>query len=279
MKVKKVLIVDDDVAVTNYFLVFLTQTERFEATVVNDSREVPDLLGRVQFDAIILDLDMPDPSGMDILKLLAERGDRTPVIILTGVGDVALAVKAMKLGAFDYLTKPVDDGHLLSVLDGAVEQGALGRTISGLPPEPRREDLVHGTEFEAFVSRDPRMIRMLHEADRMASGDAPVLIIGERGSGRERLALAIHDASPRRERPFAMLVPASVEPREDLRAMLFGRARTWGNAAEERRGLLEEDSDGSYVVTNGGMFACGLPCGLPWRMGRASPGGRPRDLR
>jgi DNA-binding NtrC family response regulator len=236
---KKILIVDDDAAVTNYFLVFLTQTERFETAIVNDSRQVPDLLDRERFDVILLDMDMPDVSGTDILKLVGERGIRTPVVVLTGVGDVALSVNAMKLGAFDYLTKPVEDDHLLSVLDAAVEQGAIHSTINGLPPELRREDLEHPAAFEGFVSQDDRMVRLLHQADRMASGDATVFIIGERGSGRERLARAIHDASARRDRPFAVLDPASLD-RDELRAALFGRARGWGGAAGERRGLLED---------------------------------------
>nr|MEE4268745.1 response regulator [Candidatus Krumholzibacteria bacterium] len=116
----KVLIVDDDVAVTNYFMVFLMQSEIFEPEVQNDSRRVIDQLKQESFDVVMLDLDMPNVTGMEILQKMAAEGLTVPVIILTGASDVDLAVRAMKQGAFDYLTKPVDDDHLLDVLGNAV---------------------------------------------------------------------------------------------------------------------------------------------------------------
>src|SRR6056297_857070 len=118
---KHILIVDDDVAVTNYFMVFLMQTEMFDVTVENDSRNVEGLLAENDFDLMLLDMDMPNISGMEILRRMRVRGDDMPVIILTGVSDVDLAVKSMKLDAFDYLVKPVDDDTLLEVIENAVE--------------------------------------------------------------------------------------------------------------------------------------------------------------
>ncbi|MCP4800627.1 MAG: response regulator, partial [bacterium] len=89
---KKILLVDDDVAVTNYFMVFLMQTELFDPTIENDSREVEALLDENSYDVILLDLDMPNVSGMDILKIMHAKKIDSPVIILTGVSDVDLAV-------------------------------------------------------------------------------------------------------------------------------------------------------------------------------------------
>jgi DNA-binding NtrC family response regulator len=96
---KNILIVDDDPAVTNYLMVFLMQTGLFDTTVVNDSREVAGLMGQKPFDILLLDMDMPNVSGMDILNDMRSGGIDTPVVVLTGVSDVDLAVKAMKLGA------------------------------------------------------------------------------------------------------------------------------------------------------------------------------------
>ncbi len=254
---KTILIVDDDAAVTNYLLVFLTQTERFDSVIVNDSRKVPDLLAREQFDVVLLDMDMPEVSGTDILRLMRQRGIQTPVVVLTGVGGVDPAVRAMKLGAFDYLTKPVDDDHLLEVLDQAIEQGALHRTLNELPAEPRREDLTHGAVWERFITQDARMIRLLHEAEKMASGDMTVLIIGEHGCGREKLARAIHEASPRRGAPFAALDAAAVRSRDELAAMLFGRARVWRGTTKERPGLLEGAAGGTLFVDS--LEQLGIP--------------------
>ncbi len=117
---RKVLIIDDDVAVTNYLRVFLMQNELSDATVINDSREVSGLLSRETFDVILLDMDMPEVGGLDILNEVRDKKVETPVVVLTGVNDVELAVKAVKLGAFDYLIKPVDEEHLLEVLNNAI---------------------------------------------------------------------------------------------------------------------------------------------------------------
>ena len=109
---KKVLVVDDDVAVTNHLKVFLMQSERYEGAVVNDSRKALDALAQGAFDAVLLDMDMPYVSGEDILQGIHDRQLGVAAIVLTGVADVDLAVRAMKLGAFDYLTKPVDEETL-----------------------------------------------------------------------------------------------------------------------------------------------------------------------
>ena len=118
---KKILIMDDDVAVTNYLKVFLTQTGLYELVVVNDSRDVTPLLEKEPFDIILLDMVMPNVSGMDILSDIKSKGTDTQVVVLTGISDVDLAVNAMKLGAFDYLIKPVDEEKLLEVLDNATK--------------------------------------------------------------------------------------------------------------------------------------------------------------
>jgi DNA-binding NtrC family response regulator len=118
---KKILIMDDDVAMTNYLKVFLTQTGLYELVVVNDSRQVAQLLEKEPFDIILLDMVMPNVSGMDILTDIHNKGTDTKVVVLTGISDVDLAVNAMKLGAFDYLIKPVDEEKLLEVLDNVTK--------------------------------------------------------------------------------------------------------------------------------------------------------------
>lgn len=244
---KRILIVDDDVAVTNFFRVFLAQTEQFESAIVNDSREVPGLLGREAFDVIVLDMDMPDVSGVDILGLMQRDRLRTPVVVLTGVGDVDLAVKAMKLGAFDYLTKPVEEEHLLEVLDNALKHAALHETLTRLPPELKREDLAHAPAFQGFVTQDERLIRVLHEAEKMAASDMTVLIVGEQGTGREELARALHAISPRGAGPF-VAVDAGAHDREAFPAAFFGQARVWRGTTKESTGLIEEAEGGTLFL-------------------------------
>ncbi len=245
----KILIVDDDVAVTNYFMVFLMQTEVFEPAVVNDSREVETILDSERFDVIMLDLDMPNVSGMDILRIMQEKSINIPVVILTGVNDIELAVKSMKLGAFDYLTKPVDDEYLLEVLDRAIEYGAMHDTIDKLPEMLSREDLDNKAAFERLPTQDPGVIRLFHQAEKMAKGDLSVFIWGERGTGKESLARAIHNASPRVDRPFIALDSASHSP-EEFSEELFGRARDWSGRSEEMPGFLETASGGTLFIDN-----------------------------
>lgn len=246
---KRVLIVDDDSAVTNYFMVFLMQTERFEPVVVNDSREVEGLLLEEKFDVMLLDLDMPDVSGMDILNIMRSRNITVPVIILTGASDVDLAVRSMKRGAFDYLTKPVDDEHLIEVLDNAIEHGAMNLKIEALGETLSPEELKNREAFDHLPTQDQNMIRLFHHAERIARGDMSVFIWGERGTGKEHLARAIHKASPREKEPFIAVDGAS-HRQEDFSAELFGRDRDWGGKQQEKQGFIEAASGGTLFIDN-----------------------------
>jgi len=244
---KKILIIDDDVAVTNYLMVFLMQTEQFEPTVINDSRQVEELIGREGFSAVLLDMDMPHVNGLDILKTMRTKGMHMPVIILTGVGDVDLAVKSMKLGAFDYLTKPVDDEHLLEVIGAALEHHQLHHTIKELPTELKREDLTYKAAFEHIPTQDPAMIHLLHQAEKVAASDLGIFILGERGTGKEMLARAIHNASPARKGAF-VAVDASGQDPEKFPGAFFGQARIWSGEREEHPGFLEEAENGTIYL-------------------------------
>lgn len=246
---KKVLIVDDDVAVTNYFMVFLMQTEIFEPTVINDSRKVEELLEEEHFDVIMLDLDMPNVTGMDILGMMNTKGISIPVLILTGVNDVELAVKSMKRGAFDYLTKPVDDEYLLEVLNNAIEHGAVHSTISSLPQTLSKDDLDNKAAFEHLPTQDPVVIHLFHQAEQMAEGDLSVFIWGERGTGKESLARAIHNASQRVDKPFVAVDSASHSP-EEFSSELFGRVRDWSGKSKEMPGFLQTASGGTLFIDN-----------------------------
>lgn len=247
---KRILIVDDDVAVTNYLMVFLVQSGIFEPVVVNDSREVDERLAGGFFDVVLLDMDMPNVSGIDILRFMRQRGDATPVVVLTGVSDVELAVRAMKFGAFDYLTKPVDEEKLLTVLEAAIEHRKLQREIGELPASGlTRQDLVHAAAFEHLPMRDPVMIGLFHRAERLAASDLSIFIWGESGSGKEALARAIHNASPRREKPFMAIEADTLDPAQ-FPAFFFGQERDWSGALKESAGVLERADQGTLFLNS-----------------------------
>ena len=247
---KRILIVDDDVAVTNYLLVFLVQSGIFEPVVVNDSRQVDERLAGGSFDVVLLDMDMPNVSGIDILRSMRDRGDATPVVVLTGVSDVELAVKAMKFGAFDYLTKPVDEEKLLTVLEAAIEHRELQREIGELPASGlTRQDLTHAAAFAHLPMRDPVMISLFHRAEKLAASDLGIFIWGERGSGKEALARAIHAASPRAEKPFVAVEADALEPAQ-FPAFFFGQERDWSGTLKESAGVLERADQGTLFLNS-----------------------------
>jgi len=246
---KKILIVDDDTAVTNYLMVFLVQSGIFEPAVINDSQEVEEKLASGSFDVILLDMDMPIVSGMDILQKMRGKGDETPVVVLTGVSDVNLAVKSMKLGAFDYLTKPVDEDKLLEVLDNAMAHGMLNREIDDLPPELSRQGLAHEAVFDKFPTQDPGMIRLFHQIEKLAPSDLGIFIWGESGTGKEALARAIHHASSRSEKPFIAVEADSQDP-DKFPGFFFGQDRDWSGSREEAAGLLEQVNGGTLFLNN-----------------------------
>jgi DNA-binding NtrC family response regulator len=253
---KKILIVDDDTAVTNYLLVFLVQSGIFEPTIINDSREVENRLGSETFDVMLLDMDMPNVSGMDILQKMRGKGDGTPVVVLTGVSDVTLAVKSMKLGAFDYLTKPVDEDKLLEVLDNAMAHGELHREIEDLPEQLSRQDLAHEAVFEQFPTQDPGMIRLFHQVEKLATSDLGIFIWGESGTGKEALARAIHNSSSRSDGPF-IAVEADSRDSESFPGFFFGQDRDWSGSREESAGVLEQADGGTLFLNN--IDALSLP--------------------
>ena len=246
---KRILLVDDDVAVTNYFNVFLAQTGQFETTVENDSRNVMDLLMHNQFDLLLLDLDMPNVGGISILNKMKEMNIDIPVIVLTGVYDVDLAVKSMKLGVLDYLVKPVEDDKLLETIDVALKHSTVDKSIKRLPEKLSRQDLVNQAAFESIITQDPEMTRILHQAEKLASCELCVFIWGESGSGKETLARSIHNASARRGNKFVVVEVNSFDP-EEFPSFLFGQAQSWGNKGEERQGFIDEANGGTLFLNH-----------------------------
>lgn len=245
----KLLIVDDDVAVTNYFMVFLMQTELFEPEIENDSRVVIQLLKDNHYDVMMLDLDMPNVTGLEILKMMKAEGIDVPVVILTGANDVDLAVRAMKNGAFDYLTKPVDDEHLLEVLGNAVEMGNIKQSMDEMPDEPKREDLGNKAAFEHLPTSDPAMVRLFHQAEALAGGNLCVFLWGERGSGKRWLAQGIHNASARGEGPF-LAIDCTHHAPDELSGVLFGRAPKWNDDSETLDGAFADAKGGTLFINN-----------------------------
>ena len=132
----RILILDDDRAVLNCFETLLAQTGRYESEVLSDSTRAVQVIAAGRFDLILLDMDMPVVSGMEVLRYVRQEHPGIAVVVITGVGDVELAVESMKLGAFDYLCKPVNNERLVACLDRALE-GSRRREELHLHPGAR----------------------------------------------------------------------------------------------------------------------------------------------
>jgi DNA-binding NtrC family response regulator len=155
----------------------------------------------------------------------------------------------MKLGAFDYLTKPVDDQNLLQVLENAIEHRTLRKTINQLPKELTRQGLEHEAAFTQLPTQDDKMIRLFHQAEKLAASDVSIFIWGEGGTGKEALARAIHQASPRSAGPFIVVEADSQDP-DKFPGFLFGQARDWRGDREETPGLLAQADHGTLFLNN-----------------------------
>lgn len=195
------------------------------------------------FDVLLLDLNMPRMGGMDVLERLRQIDSAPEVIVLTGHGTVALAVTAMKLGAYDFLTKPFTLAELLAVIEKAVEKKRLRSDNILLRTRIQRQD-----GAREMVIRSPAMQAILATVRKVAESDFPLLVEGESGVGKELIARALHRSSPRAEGPFIPLNCGAI-PETIIESELFGYERGAFTGAQARKvGLLEIANRGTLFL-------------------------------
>lgn len=192
-------------------------------------------------DIVLLDVMLPDGSGLGLLERLAQEQPGLPVIVITGFGDIEMAVEAMRAGAQDFLTKPIDTPRLLKALARASEIVSLRSELAHLR-QSRRE------QYDWVVGETPAMKRVLEVIERSAPTQASVLICGESGTGKEVIANAIHQLSPRRDGPFVALNCAAL-PDQLLESELFGHeAQAFTGATKRKLGLMEVADGGTLFL-------------------------------
>jgi DNA-binding NtrC family response regulator len=251
---KKILAIDDDQAVLNYLNIMLLQTGAYEiATLVNSAKAFQELKAN-NYDLLLLDMDMPDVSGLDILKFIKEKSIDIETIVLTGVEDVELAVSAMKLGAFDYLTKPVDNDQLLKVITTVLET-RKSRGATAAEAKLSREQLKFKEAFEDIITQNADMIAMFQMVEKMAQPDNSILIWGESGTGKELIAKAIHRISHRRDENF-VAVNAGTFANELFSSEFFGHDKgAFTGASTAKKGFLEAADRGTLFLDEIGELA------------------------
>ncbi len=251
---KLILVVDDD----EYLLSAIGQTlglSGYKADLQTSSIRGLEMVRQRSFDAIIADIRMPVLDGMGLLAEVAAYDPDLPVIIITGHGDISLAVRAMREGAYDFLEKPVDDDHLLSSLARAVEKRRLieeNRQLHMEMAEKSRQSF-----FRGMVGCHPLMLRLYDVVERVAKEPDPVLLCGETGTGKELVARAIHQiGSP--EGPFVGVNMAAI-PSEMVESELFGHERgAFTGALHPKAGKFEFGRYGTVFLDE----ICSLPMSL-----------------
>jgi two-component system response regulator AtoC len=236
-----VLIVDDERTLARAIKAFLTESG-YEAEVAGDAEQALRLLETMRPDVVFSDVRLPGMNGIDLLRRIREFDAAIPVIIMTAHGTIEGAVEAVKLGAFDYLKKPVDLEELKLLADRARENVQLQQELRYY----RRRDAAGETPLAGVIGDSPAIRAVLDQARQVAALDEtpPVLITGETGTGKGLVARTIHGASPRATRPF-IEVNCTAIPATLMEAELFGHERgAFTDAKESRMGLFEAAEGG-----------------------------------
>ena len=235
----KILVVDDEVNST-ILLKKVLEKKGYAAVTENDSKAALELVGREDFDIIISDLQMPDVSGIDLLK--AKKED-TLFIMITGFGSIDSAVEAMKLGAFDYIGKPFNLEEFILKFDKAVDNIRLNTQVANL-----RSQVDESSSFSSIIGKSRKMLYVFDMIKNVSRTDANVFIEGLSGTGKELVAKAIHYNSSRSGGPF-IAINCSAIPDNLLESELFGHTKgAYTGAIEAQKGVFELAHGGTLLL-------------------------------
>ena len=226
------LLVDDDPGLLKLLGMRLV-SEGYSVVTAESGPEALRVLTRERVDLVVSDLRMDEMDGLQLFAEIQKAQPGMPVIILTAHGSIPDAVAATQKGVFSFLTKPVDKDALYKAIDDALEQSS-----------PATDERWR----QAIFTRSPQMLRLLEQAGMVAQSDVSVLIIGQSGTGKEIVAQAIHNASPRHEKPF-IAINCGALPEQLLESELFGHARgAFTGAVSNREGLFQAAEGGTLFL-------------------------------
>jgi two-component system response regulator HydG len=240
----RVLVVDDEASARSGLEKLLKQSG-YDVDSAGHGAEALAVAAEHPPDVVVTDLRMPEMDGMQLLAKLREQDPNLPVIVATALGDVGTAVAAMRAGAQDYLTKPIDIDALTMAIDRALERRALLVETENLRRQIRERD---GEGLQGLIGASQAMQKVYRTARQVAAARATVLITGESGTGKGELARAIHHLSPRARQPFVALHCAAL-PESLLESEMFGHEKGAFTGADKRRiGRFEQASGGTLFL-------------------------------
>jgi two-component system response regulator AtoC len=250
MKNANILIVDDQESIRHFIEKAMTD-EGYQVSTAGEGKAALKTVQENMPDLVLLDLRLPDMHGLDVLKKVKEIDSDLQVVIMTAFGDVESAVRAMKLGAHDYINKPINLEQLFITVAKALENRTLWRELKHL-----RRQQTDRSSRELLKSGCRAMQEVYQTVEQVAqSGTTSVLIQGESGTGKEHVANMIHDFSSRREKPFLEINCAAI-PKELLESELFGHEKgAFTDARAQKQGLLEMADGGTLFLDEVGEMS------------------------
>jgi DNA-binding NtrC family response regulator len=243
MESMKILVVDDEAPIREMIKKGLTQMGGFSVEVAQNGKEAIEKLEKDIFDLVLTDLKMPEMDGLELLKNIKGTRPEVMVILMTAYGSIETAVEAMRIGANDYITKPIDLNELLIHISKVQKESLLLRENLLLRMEVRKK-----FEFNNIIGKSKRMQEVFSLIEKVAPGSSTVMIYGGSGTGKELVAKAIHYNSPRVDRPFIPFNCGAI-PETLVESELFGHTKgAFTGAIQAKKGLFEEANGGTLFL-------------------------------
>ena len=234
-----ILVVDDDAGLRESFRLILE--DDYDVIDVTGGQQALEVVRAAQVDVVLLDIRLPELDGIEVLERIKQIEEQVEVILVTAVKTVKTAVGAMKLGAFDYVTKPFEEEELLATIRRALQKRSLEREVVYL-----RTELARRSGLDDIVGEHAEMQKLFRTIAQVSATSSTVLISGESGTGKELVARAIHRMSPRRDKPFVAVNPAAISEAL-VESELFGHEKGAFTGAYQRK-------PGRFELAQGGTL-------------------------
>ena len=237
-----ILVIDDERSMREFLSIMLGK-EGYRAIAIDNGNDALEFISKNKYDLIITDIKMPKMSGIDILRESMALHPNTPVIMITAFASTEVAVEAMKLGAYDYITKPFNVDEIKIIIKNAIEKKSLFDENISL-----REELKGRYQFSNIVGKSDKIQKVFELIMKVANSRSTVLITGESGTGKELVAKAIHHNSNRRDKPFVSISCGAI-PETLLESELFGHQKgAFTSADSDKKGLFEIADGGTFFL-------------------------------